>query len=854
MALVVTLASFGCSGKGGNNNNQNTDDACRLGVGDVPVGDPDGHADPLGARAAGEARAARILEASWIVQPQARQRVLVGDFLLINDRIAIYIEDGRHSDGYAPFGGEIGAVDRVGEDGRPMGLSRYGETLTALSSEMLEPHSVTVLADGSDGGEAVVRVVGIYRSLPFMEGSLEGLLSEEVGIPGYIDYRLAPGEARLRVRYGLLNNRPSRMDLSLFQLFGFFHYSRMQKVTARSGYDDPKGSVDWVAFDGGDLGFLFRQPGATMSFAIEQSGFALFLGRGPVVEGCTFFEDEYFEIIAGGPELDGLLATFREEEGDTSWRPIQGTLVDSLGARVAGAWIHVLDDDGLYLTRTRTDSQGVFLVHAPQGVTVTVKPQLRGYPHHEGAVVEPGEGQVDLVFGATGHVSVTVSDASTLEAIPSRIQVIPADPLPDTPTSHGVLDERGGRIHQHFDLDGEALLQVPTGAHRVVVSRGYSYDLVDTQVVVDATEPAPVQATLVRSVDMAGYLCVDPHVHTHWSPDSNDAPEHKVAGMVADGIDFPLFSDHEWVSDPQPIVDALGLGGIVRGITSLEVTTWVYGHFNVFPLVPQPDQPNMGAVDWVGLSPEELFAKIHSRPEFPLIIANHPRAMSVGGYFSAAGLNRETLTGNELWSDQFDLLEAFNGSDFESNRTSTVADWFAFLNGGRKLVVVGSSDNHHLRTGPAGYPRTCAYLGHDEPAQASPADLQDALLSGNVFVSGGLYVNISGPGGERLGETIFSDQPSVVVTVTVQAASWVPSDTLEIFVDGEITYLGPLLPDHLHSGPGKRYRHEVSVPVPGSGSRSWVVAHATGSGGLAPLHPGKPSFGVTNPIYIELQE
>src|SRR4051812_10908443 len=102
---------------------------CELEGSRFEVGDPVGHLDPLGARAAGQARAGRIADVSIIAQPaHGRQRIEQGDYLLINDKIAVVIEDRGLSDGYARFGGEILAIDKVGEDGKPMGLSFYGET------------------------------------------------------------------------------------------------------------------------------------------------------------------------------------------------------------------------------------------------------------------------------------------------------------------------------------------------------------------------------------------------------------------------------------------------------------------------------------------------------------------------------------------------------------------------------------------------------------------------------------------------------------------------------------------------------------------------------------------------------
>ncbi len=162
---TVACGSDGGGGGGG--------DGCpRAGVG-FPSGDPNGHADPFGAKAAGQARAGRVTSQAQVVQPaHGRQRVRVGDFVLANDRVAAYIEDKGLSDGYQRFGGDLLSIDRVGDDGRPLGKSYFGETLMALGIDIIDPDSVSVMSDGSDGKAAVVRVTGPLKPIPFLDGSL----------------------------------------------------------------------------------------------------------------------------------------------------------------------------------------------------------------------------------------------------------------------------------------------------------------------------------------------------------------------------------------------------------------------------------------------------------------------------------------------------------------------------------------------------------------------------------------------------------------------------------------------------------------------------------------------------------
>jgi hypothetical protein len=114
--VVLALSIARCSAEDPSTTGETTPGSCKLEGTSFEKGDPTGHADPAGAKAAGQARAGRITSASQIRQPKdARQKVHVGDFLLANDKIALYIEDNGLSDGYARFGGEILAVDKVGD-------------------------------------------------------------------------------------------------------------------------------------------------------------------------------------------------------------------------------------------------------------------------------------------------------------------------------------------------------------------------------------------------------------------------------------------------------------------------------------------------------------------------------------------------------------------------------------------------------------------------------------------------------------------------------------------------------------------------------------------------------------------
>ncbi|MCC6558846.1 MAG: CehA/McbA family metallohydrolase [Polyangiaceae bacterium] len=826
------------------------------GAGGFEVGDAEGHPDPLGAKAAGQARAGRIRDAAAFPQPaHGRQRIEEGDFVLANGRIAAVIEDRGLSDGYGRFGGELIAVDAIGEDGRPRGVSRYLETLAGIGVELIDPESVAVLRDGADGGEAVVRVAGTLRPIPFMEGSLGSLFPRRYGLAAAQDFVLEPGAEVLRVRLHVVNPRPEPIDFGVErtdtdEFIGFFHHSHSRMVTPELAYAAPEGFVSWVGFDGGPWSFAWRSPRGPLEFGLTQSGFALFWGDGFAADACSVTTIEQAEIIAGGPHDDGLREAVRRVDGEAPWRAVSGSLLDAAGAPVAGAWIHALDAAGHHVGRTRTGDDGSFSIHAPPSDDVILVPRKRGYPAHAGVTAPPGEESVSLAFAPHAVLHVVATDADSGGPLPVRVQVIPAEAQPATPAEFGDLDEVGGRLHQDFAVTGEATLPVPPGEHRVIVSRGYEWELADVTVTAAAGETLEIAAPLVRSVDSTGLLCADFHVHSWFSADSSDSLEHKVKGAVADGLDIPVSSEHEWVADFQPVIERLGLTQWAFGVASEELTTFTFGHFGVVPLEPHEHEVNAGAIDWIGKDPASVFQAVRARPEAPALIINHPSSSAFGGYFRAAQYDRDAGHGDPaMWSDDFDAVEVFNASDLEENRDASLADWFSLLDHGHRVFAVGSSDSHHIRTSPVGYPRTCMWFGHDDPAALTPDAVRDALGSGASTVSGGLTMTVSGPNGERPGETVLAPGGAATLTVTVQAPSWIRADTLETFVNGESISVEPLLP--LGAGPGKRFVNQVQVSVDASRPRTWVVFHAKGETDLAPLHPGKRPFAASNPVFLQ---
>ena len=115
-------------------------------------------------------------------------------------------------------------------------------------------------------------------------------------------------------------------------------------------------------------------------------------------------------------------------------------------------------------------------------------------------------------------------------------------------------------------------------------------------------------------------------------------------------------------------------------------------------------------------------------------------------------------------------------------------------------------------------------------------------------MSGGLSMTVTGPDGKGPGEKSAAGAYSVVV----QAPSFIEAKTLEVIVDGVTQKTIELTPAANPTGPAHRYEATVDVQAASSRPRHWVVFHAKGPAGkdLAPLHPGRMPFAMSNPVYF----
>ena len=190
------------------------------------------------------------------VPPGIKSWAEVGDILIRNSKVGFVIEntgggEGYRSDGYNPYGGEFVNADLWSETG-PAGKSMMGEIFYGIGIQIVDPATVTVMNDGTDGNPAVVRVTGPLRPMPLLDLAAGSLLNPRpFGGELIIDYVLGGNDEFIKVKYTIRNtyNRVTRLMLpTLGTIFG----DGLQIFTPEGGFDDNKlgGSHDYYGFVG----------------------------------------------------------------------------------------------------------------------------------------------------------------------------------------------------------------------------------------------------------------------------------------------------------------------------------------------------------------------------------------------------------------------------------------------------------------------------------------------------------------------------------------------------------------------------------------------------------------------------
>lgn len=655
-----------------------------------------------------------------------------GDVLLQNELVRVIIEQPGRTVGPLLSGGGIIDADlqRGGGEGRDS-FGRMG--LFYSFGRLPSVKEVEVLADGANGGPAIVAATGL--DVPHDLLNIESLIQNVAGlnVKFVVDptkpvpvrtttyYVLSPGESRVRVLSAFCNDGDSPALMPLIELMDVGAFEIFNAGPCGNGLGLPKPDVSnnctiapskWFGVQGDNVAYGLR----SMSLADPTKpvsanavlGYGGVLGtfvEGESLDGLLSWTNDqarsrpgtfnvrgkeqrlYLRDFAIARDLAGVDALFKELDG-AALSTVNVTATLPGGAAAADARVTILQGARM-VGLLEADATGHATTKLEAG-TYTLSGSKQGHlvgPAVSLTVTAGAEASAAVVLGEGRALNVSVRDVGGAR-IPAKVTVFCAGGAcpfdADTYKQHVLLDypALGAAAISYVPVSGDATLTLPPGEYDVVVSRGPEYSTwPDTwpasghRVDLRAADGS-VNATLGRIVDTAGWMSADLHVHAYYSSDSAVSNWVRAANFLAEGVDVLLSTDHEYIFDYAPVVKELGAENVIATMVGEEVTSFTHGHFNAFPLTRDDSLPNGGAFDHAGGEDEpslrmpQVFAGIKEKWPGATVQLNHPR--SSGGSLTLLKVDTATLASRGVPAD-YNMAPA---PDATANDTKLFGDGF----------------------------------------------------------------------------------------------------------------------------------------------------------------------------------
>jgi len=828
---------------------------------------------------AGEPVIVRWFDETEIFASNASAEGEFGDLLVENEHVRFVVHGPDPSDNYLLDSYQLIDIDSSRELG-DAGFDVIKDYSPLFGLRIFVPESMEIIADGSDGGEAVIEVRGHDES-PEVLAALANLPigGGETTYEIIHRYRLAPGDRSITLETEVTNigDETRSVDLGDFVLFSH-HGARMFGLPNGFEQSAIPGENDLVGVmtTHNDLTVgLFNEGGTPSSVLIagfeDTALLMLYFDDAVLAPG----ESTTYSRQMGGARDANTLTAARRKTLEEETAIIEGQVLSSAtGEGVTGARVHALgmDDDTLH-SMAVTQADGSYQLHVPAGSVrlMATAHGIRGYmdfpdgfgspDQKEAHGFHPSEvAELDAIGGETTLQDLTVSGSSWAEikVRDDNFQLIPAmitfkftetTPAPASMPLIGYHPPRGFAAQVAWTADGEATIPVPPGTYDVVFSRGFEWSL-DTlkNTVFEAGETASLFASLIHQVDSSGWRTMDAHMHASPSNHGDASMADRIMVNVANDLDVFLASDHDKVADYNPVIESLGLTHLQYSVISDEISTSKYDHMNAFPLIPIPEWPNDGApIWWNGMDLEAISTHVRELLGAAHIQINHGLD---GGFFDLAGYDPTTgeAANPDRWFTDFQAMEIINATNALSWDPLVVV-WSSLLNLGHRVAGTGVSDTH-TRWKP-GYGRTYFPSTAETLKEAGNVDYTEAITQLATVVSGGAFpVLRSGSAG--IGDTVTPDAlGQVPLEIEVQAAPWMGSlPHLHLRENGQIAYEADVAlncQENLFSP--THYNCTILVEPTAD---AWYQVEVRGDTPMPAVYEGALPYGITGPLFVDV--
>lgn len=862
----------------------------------VPDAGPEGSLDdylPPIPEPTGEAQsvfAGQVDSADQLLDGPARSGI-VGDYYIRNGKVSFIIQSPTRVIGVVPQGGNLIDAVALDDTGAAISGDHFGElSMLYVLGRTCEHTSVEVIQDGSGGGAAVIRAIGKTGNNDFINLIGTGLVDllqppdelspadpvTDDGVDCATTYILYPDSPMIEVKWTLFNGT----DTDVRGPFGAFNDTggEVEVFSPTVGFrrigvnnileSTEPAPVPYSVYQGPGVAYgvmPVHEDAMTPNSSFLVAGVSIILYGADELLDITKLEGLFLDLPAGTGQTQAINLSIGRDAADVeslyrqnldeSTQTLAGAVTWESGEPGAGVRVGIyadidasgdISEDDDIITYADTTADGSFTAHVLPG-NYLVRAEVQDLARSTAVTV-------DVSSADSTDTALTLPDPAVLDYeitddgnfIPAKLTVIGDHPAFPDERVFSTYDRRYGVIRMVQSLHGtttppgageaaDPKLVIPQGGpFKVIATRGTEWT--SDAVVIDNTDTfsGPLSFSLSRVADADGYVSSEYHVHSIASPDSPVSQPTRIATAIADGIEVFASTDHDYVADLQPVIEAMGVADLVRNIPGLEITTFCYGHFQAYPLDPDPTSANFGAVDWArtaagySMLPGEIFDAAFARGA-KVVQVNHPRAASgivnFQQYFDSAALAVDYESGvvytdkekqpvsNEklrlpeegsLWDPGFNTLEVWNGFDVDDVNQDGVldlarldlvmSDWFNFLSLGMQITPVGDSDTHTIVADPMGMPRTYVRVLDDstmaiEDGSVVP-EIVNTLTAANgarrdVVVTDGPFLQVSETGSTAsvLGAVLDGTGGSVTLDITAISPGWADIDTIAVFAN-----------------------------------------------------------------------
>ena len=763
---------------------------------------------------------------------------LPGDYLLENSRARFVVQGDNPARSWVPYAGSLIDADvarAAGEEGHD-NLGEFSIVTGILRS--MKPTAWEIVNDGADGQPAHLRVTGPDIGVPIVDAVIP---LPPFGYQVAVDYVLAPDDNALQITTTVTASKTRKADLGDALLPG----DRVRPLFA--GFE--AGPVKPVITDPVPFYLLVARGVAYGVAPVEGPGLKAPVGEGDVIALVGLGQNvpagqsaSYTRLFVVGATLEEVRA--RLAEGQVRHDVTVTVALDDPQDATEEAEVVVYDASGNPVSQAwlPADQVTFSLPDGDYGVAV----RQIGRPALEPVLVQvPSDTQVTVHVPATGRIATAIDGDDYAyqhrDGLPCRVSV----------QAGADADLRAGVLRRVYPgADGKLTFLIEPGSYTLTAARGYEYEFARGNVTVAAGETMPFAGTLVRSVHSEGWVAADFHMHSEGSADTTIPIEQRLHHLAGVGLERLPITDHDTITDADPLLAPLGLDEWLRLTVGVEVSP-VGKHTNAYPVVKDPQASTYYGTDisW-GYDADGKFQGAKTFPEIwtmmreqfqaGLLQINHPRDGQ--GYFDVIQYDPAKGTGAikpGLFSTEFDTVELINGGDVGTSLEKVLADWYGFLHEGIVKTGVSVSDSHSDSN--AGDGRSYVRVGTDVPRDVSDADLVAAVKNGHVIAATGPFLDVT-IGDAGPGDTVQTSG-TVDVNVRVWAPSWMPIDWIRVVKNGE------LITEQAVTGTDP-LRYDGAFPVevaPGD----WIVVLAGAPDkDMAPVSPGQRVLSIANPIHV----